>query len=206
MAQPPQRPVMRAIVRLLPLLLFRAVTSEESTVSCASVSFAERDITDSADGAVSVFAADGDGDGDVDVVAASAGNDTVAWYNNDGSQSFAERVITTLADGAREVTAIDVDGDLDVDVLSASDYDDTVAWYESSMPRPSRRSSPSTSYPAGFAGVSAPRRRSKTKTMRAASRRSTAESTPKTNGSESFAERAASTLADLVGFLLDRLW
>ena len=99
---------MRAIVRLLPLLLFRAVTSEESTVSCASVSFAERDITDSADGAVSVFAADVDG-GDVDVVAASAGNDTVAWYNNDGSQSFAERVITTLADGAREVIAIDVD-------------------------------------------------------------------------------------------------
>ena len=201
---------MRAIVRLLPLLLFRAVTSEESTVSCASVSFAERVITDSADGAVSVFAADvdGDGDGDVDVVAASAGNDTVAWYNNDGSQSFAERVITTLADGAREVIAIDVDGDLDVDVLSASDYDDTVAWYESesSMPRPSRRSSPSTSYPAGFAGVSAPRRRSKTKTTRAASRRSTAESTPKTNGSDSFAERAASTLADLAGFFLDRLW
>ena len=96
-------------MRLLPLLLFRAVTSEESTVSCASVSFAERDITDSADGAVSVFAADGDGDGDVDVVAASAGNHTVAWYNNDGSQSFAERVITTLADGAREVIAIDVD-------------------------------------------------------------------------------------------------
>ena len=199
---------MRAIVRLLPLLLFRAVTSEESTVSCASVSFAERDITDSADGAVSVFAADGDGDGDVDVVAASAGNHTVAWYNNDGSQSFSERVITTLADGAREVTAIDVDGDLDVDVLSASDYDDTVAWYESesSMPRPSRRSSPSTSYPAGFAGVSAPRRRSKTKTTRAASRRSTAESTPKTNGPDSFAERAASTLADLAGFFLDRLW
>ncbi|KAH8094359.1 hypothetical protein JL720_4356 [Aureococcus anophagefferens] len=161
---------MRAIVRLLPLLLFRAATSEESTVSCASVSFAERDITDSADGAVAVFAADGDGDGDVDVVAASAGNHTVAWYNNDGSQSFAERVITTLADGAREVIAIDVDGDLDVDVLSASDYDDTVAWYESesSMPRPSRRSSPSTSYPAGFAGVSAQRRRSKTKTTRAA--------------------------------------
>ena len=199
---------MRAIVRLLPLLLFRAVTSEESTVSCASVSYAERVITDSADGAVSVFAADVDRDGDVDVVAASAGNHTVAWYNNDGSQSFAERVITTLADGAREVTAIDVDGDLDVDVLSASDYDDTVAWYESesSMPRPSRRSSPSTSHPAGFAGVSAPRRRSKTKTTRAASRRSTAESTPKTNGSDSFAERAASTLADLAGFFLDRLW
>ncbi|KAH8050218.1 hypothetical protein JL720_15409 [Aureococcus anophagefferens] len=125
--------------------------------SCASVAFSERQVTNSADGAYSVFAIDVDGDGDVDALSASAGDDTVAWYENDGSQSFTERIISNSANGARSVFAIDVDGDGDsfaervitnsadnafsvfaidvdgdgdVDVLSASAYDDTVAWYE----------------------------------------------------------------------------
>ncbi|KAH8084377.1 6-phosphogluconolactonase [Aureococcus anophagefferens] len=79
---------------------------------------------------MSVFAIDVDGDGDVDVLSASATDDTVAWYENDGSQSFTERMVTNMADGAMSVFAIDVDGDGDVDVLSAFYYDDTVAWYE----------------------------------------------------------------------------
>ncbi|KAH8044446.1 hypothetical protein JL722_14695 [Aureococcus anophagefferens] len=93
------------------------------------VSFAERAITGSADYAHSVFAIDVDGGGDVDVLSASYGDNTVAWYENDGSQSFTERVITTLAD-PYSVYAIDVDSDGDVDVLSASTGVDTVAWYE----------------------------------------------------------------------------
>ena len=56
-------------------------------------------------------------------------DDTVAWYETDGSESFAERIITTLED-AYSVFAIDVDGDGDVDALSASYNDDTVACYE----------------------------------------------------------------------------
>ena len=83
-----------------------------------------------ADSAESVYAIDVDGDGDVDALSASYSDDTVAWYENDGSQSFTERIITTLADGARSVYAIDADGDGDVDALSASQNDDTVAWYE----------------------------------------------------------------------------
>ena len=71
-----------------------------------------------------------DGDGDVDALSASQTDDTVAWYENDGSQSFTEHIITTLAGYARSVFAIDVDGDGDVDALSASQNDDTVAWYE----------------------------------------------------------------------------
>ncbi|EGB02582.1 hypothetical protein AURANDRAFT_68747, partial [Aureococcus anophagefferens] len=87
-------------------------------------------LSTSQDGDRSVFAIDVDGDGDVDALSASWYDDTVAWYENDGSQSFSERVITTLADGAQSVFAIDVDGDGDVDPLSASRIDDTVAWYE----------------------------------------------------------------------------
>ncbi|KAH8054319.1 calcium ion binding protein [Aureococcus anophagefferens] len=105
-------------------------------VSCASVSFAGRVVTDSADGAYSVFAIDVDGDDDVDVLSASYSDDTVSWYENDGSQSFTERIITTLADNVLSVFAIDVDGDGDVDALSASYMDDTVAWYENDASEP----------------------------------------------------------------------
>ncbi|KAH8070374.1 hypothetical protein JL721_5142 [Aureococcus anophagefferens] len=105
-------------------------------VSCASVSFAGRVVTDSADGAYSVFAIDVDGDDDVDALSASYSDDTVSWYENDGSQSFTERIITTLADNVLSVFAIDVDGDGDVDALSASYMDDTVAWYENDASEP----------------------------------------------------------------------
>ncbi|KAH8097426.1 hypothetical protein JL720_317 [Aureococcus anophagefferens] len=77
-----------------------------------------------------VVAIDVDGDGDVDALAASRSDDTVAWYENDGSQSFTEFIITTIVDDPAPVFSIDVDGDGDVDALSASYEDDTVAWYE----------------------------------------------------------------------------
>ncbi|KAK7232242.1 hypothetical protein SO694_00030229 [Aureococcus anophagefferens] len=105
-------------------------TTPAPTTLCASVAFSKRVINDQADSSWWVFAADVDGDGDVDALSAARNDDTVAWYENDGSESFTERVITTLADGAFSVFAIDVDGDGDVDALSASDGDDTVAWYE----------------------------------------------------------------------------
>ncbi|MBN2473963.1 MAG: VCBS repeat-containing protein, partial [Pirellulales bacterium] len=85
-----------------------------------------------ADGAWSVFAADLDGDGDDDVLSASAGSDTIAWYENlDSRGTFAERtVITDQAAGARSVFAADFDSDGDLDVLAASSEDDTIAWHE----------------------------------------------------------------------------
>ncbi len=49
---------------------------------------------------------------------ASSTDDTIAWYENDGSQDFTAQTITTAADGARSVFAADVDGDGDIDVLS----------------------------------------------------------------------------------------
>ncbi|KAH8076895.1 hypothetical protein JL721_929 [Aureococcus anophagefferens] len=104
------------------------------TARCASVAFSDRTISDEADNANSVFAIDVDGDGDVDVLSASQDDDTVAWYENDGSQSFTERIITAAADQAACVFAIDVDDDGDVDVLSASYNDDTIAWYENYLP------------------------------------------------------------------------
>jgi hypothetical protein len=95
-------------------------------------SFTAHDI-DPASNARSLFAADMDGDGDLDVVSASFDNDTVAWYENDGTPGvgvWTEHVISTSANGVWTVYAADVDGDGDLDVLSASQLDDKIAWYE----------------------------------------------------------------------------
>ena len=95
------------------------------------------EISTTADGAGSVFAADLDSDGDLDVLSASGADDKIAWYENADADSDGEpdaswtaRPITALADGAISVFAADVDGDGDPDVLSASELDDKVAWYE----------------------------------------------------------------------------
>jgi len=89
-------------------------------------------ITTAANSAHSVYGTDVDGDGDQDVLSASANDDKVAWYENDGSVSpvFTAHIITTAADGASSVYAADVDGDGDPDVLSASQNDGKIAWYE----------------------------------------------------------------------------
>ena len=92
--------------------------------------FASNTITAGANGVKSVFALDVDGDSDVDVLSASNIDDTVAYYENDGSQGFSARVVTASADGASSVSAVDLDGDSDVDVLSAAPTDNTVTWHK----------------------------------------------------------------------------
>ena len=96
-----------------------------------TVAFASANtISSSADNAKLIHTVDIDGDGDMDVLSASYGDDTIAWYENNGSESFTERTIDSGANGAWSVSGVDVDGDGDVDVLAASYDDDTVAWYE----------------------------------------------------------------------------
>ncbi len=103
---------------------------------CAENAF---DLTHSIDTAAqantAIFAIDLDGDYDVDFLAANAGPNEIAWYDNDGDEDFTKVSITDSsqantyqAKGAKDVFAIDVDGDGDVDVLSASFDDDKIAW------------------------------------------------------------------------------
>lgn len=86
-------------------------------------------ITGAADGASTVVAADIDGDGDDDAVMASAGDNTVAWYQNHGT-GWSMHTIADDVGGASAVFAADVDDDGDLDVLATGATDNTVAWYE----------------------------------------------------------------------------
>ena len=98
----------------------------------ANPSWTAADISTTADGARNVFVADIDSDGDLDIVSASHDDDTIAWYENDGSSdpSFTKNVISTSADGARGVHIADIDSDGDLDIVSASRIDNKIAWYE----------------------------------------------------------------------------
>lgn len=91
----------------------------------------EQVISDSADGAKSVFAVDMDNDGDLDVLSASSGDDKIAWYENTDAQGTfgPEQAITLTAFEANSAIAADIDGDGDADVLACSDFDE-ITWYE----------------------------------------------------------------------------
>ena len=94
--------------------------------------FTKHVVTTTAVFVTAVFVGDLDNDGDLDIVSASASDDTIAWYENNGATtpSFTKIIVSNTADFATSVTVGDMDGDGDLDILSASLFDDVVAWYE----------------------------------------------------------------------------
>ena len=79
----------------------------------------------------SVVAADFDNDGLADVLSGSNGDDTLAWYKNEGNGRFSDpHIITTNADAVLCVYAADLNNDGLVDALSASYSDSKIAWYK----------------------------------------------------------------------------
>ncbi len=106
--------------------------NDQSNLGGSPPGFTTHVLTESANAARSVFAADLDGDTHLDVVAGSAIDGTIAWFESDGQQppAFTQHVIVTGESFVQAVYAIDLDGDDDVDVLSAASGNDTIAWYE----------------------------------------------------------------------------
>jgi len=100
--------------------------------------FTQHVVSTTADTPTSVYAADLDGDADVDVLSSSAGDNTIAWYENDGASppSWTKHAISTAAFGARSVFAADLERDGDIDVVSASQWDARIVWHvnESNYP------------------------------------------------------------------------
>jgi hypothetical protein len=95
------------------------------------------DISNTADGAYSVYATDLDGDGDADVLSASIRDNRIVWYENrlnqvEGDFSSGTNISTTV-DQAWSVYATDLDGDGDADVLAAALADNRIFWYENRL-------------------------------------------------------------------------
>ncbi len=106
-----------------------AVTIAEPAASSGSFGGARLISSTSVD-PQSIVAADIDGDGDMDLASASSGDNTVAWYENNGRGSFTVHVITMTAEGVRGIYATDLDGDGDMDILAAVESEGAIAWFE----------------------------------------------------------------------------
>ncbi len=95
----------------------------------ADPSFTENEIDGLAFDANELYLIDIDGDGDLDVLSASAGNDEIAWYENDGASDpgFTDNQIASGND-FEGVKAADIDGDGDLDIAAVSSDNDEVSW------------------------------------------------------------------------------
>lgn len=89
-------------------------------------------ISDNADGAYSVTAADFDGDGDMDIVTADHEGYEIGWYENTNGTGWfsSKQLINSNIIVPQDVYTSDIDGDGDIDILSASLGDNMIAWYE----------------------------------------------------------------------------
>lgn len=94
-------------------------------------------LTNSADGVISVYAADFDGDKDMDIVAAAFADQQVVWFENlDGQGNFgSKQVAAEDLQSVRDVKVADIDNDDDMDILCAFAYPTTnntsaIAWIE----------------------------------------------------------------------------
>jgi hypothetical protein len=92
-------------------------------------------LTESMPGANTVFPGDLDGDGDPDIIAGSwdqegAGNDQIAWFENDGTGSFTEHLISETSDRISSLVVTDLDGDSEADIVCADYGNDRITWLE----------------------------------------------------------------------------
>lgn len=91
-------------------------------------------------GAHDVESIDMDNDGDLDILAASAEEDRVTWWRNDGGSplQWHEQDISTTVDYPCRVQASDLNGDGFLDVVASMWLgDNVVAWYSSGGGNPS---------------------------------------------------------------------
>lgn len=88
-------------------------------------------ISNAANQAQNVFAADMNGDGHMDVLSSSLADSKIVWYQNDGLGNFPlEKVVSTAPGAVSHVIAADLDGDDDQDVIASYSEGDKVAWFE----------------------------------------------------------------------------
>lgn len=89
-------------------------------------------ISDVADGANAVFAADLDNDSDLDIISTSSHDNKIAWYENeDGLGTFGdEQILAIIEDVPLAVQSFDIDQDDDEDIVVASSTGNGIIWFE----------------------------------------------------------------------------
>ena len=98
-----------------------------------SQNFTEHSISETFDGARSVYATDLDGDGNMDVLGAAYYDNEIAWWENDGNQNFTGHSIARGFNSAYDVYTTDIERDGDEDVLGAGN--DGIIWWENDTSR-----------------------------------------------------------------------
>ena len=81
-------------------------------------------------GARRAFVLDINQDGYQDILVASVSDQTISWYENNGSGGLAQRIVTSSASGVKDIRAVDLDQDGDIDVISACISSDSIHWHE----------------------------------------------------------------------------
>jgi len=78
-----------------------------------------------------VYSSDLDKDNDIDIIAASAQDNSITWYRNDGGSPiyWTKQTISNAVPGARSVSVNDIDGDGINDVVSAALLSHEVSWW-----------------------------------------------------------------------------
>lgn len=76
-----------------------------------------------------VVTADINGDGHMDIVAASSRDNTVRWFENDGSDGFTVHTVATAKFQVNDLSVDDVDGDGLLDIASLG-WTTQLYWYE----------------------------------------------------------------------------
>lgn len=111
-----------------------AVGSNANTVAwyesdgAATPAFTRHDIVTDRIGVTQALSADLDLDGDLDIVVATPSDDSIIWYENDGSENFTEVQISTSLTGASTIDLVDLDQDGDLDIVAGGTS--TVAWFD----------------------------------------------------------------------------
>ena len=83
--------------------------------------------------ASSVFISDIDSDGDIDILGIAGAEDTIRWYENDGTPAaglWPKHTITTTAEGINDLCFEDIDNDGALDIVASTLDAQSLSWWK----------------------------------------------------------------------------